>query len=56
VAWSLSLFPLLVARNCRSCKVRETFFLDKWNRKKGAAVRKTFELDTKKRQTRSSRI
>ena len=42
VGW-VPLFPLLVARNCRSCKTRETFFLDKWNRKKGIATRKSFE-------------
>jgi hypothetical protein len=42
VGW-VPLFPLLVARNCRSCKTRETFFLDKWNRKKGIAMRKSFE-------------
>jgi hypothetical protein len=42
VGW-VSLFPLLVARNCRTCKTRETFFLDKWNRKKGTAMRKSFE-------------
>jgi hypothetical protein len=42
VGW-VSLFPLLVVRNCRTCKIRETFFLDKWNRKKGIATRKSFE-------------
>jgi hypothetical protein len=42
VGW-VSLFPLLVARNCQRCKTRETFFLDKWNRKKGIAMRKSFE-------------
>jgi hypothetical protein len=42
VGW-VPLFPLLVARNCRTCKTRETFFLDKWNRKKGTAMRKSFE-------------
>ena len=42
VGW-IPLFPLIVARNCRSCKTRETFFLDKWNRKKGSATRKSFE-------------
>jgi hypothetical protein len=42
VGW-ISLFPLLVARNCRTCKTRETFFLDKWNRKNGIAIRKSFE-------------
>lgn len=42
VGW-IDLFPLLVAKNCRSCKTRETFFLDKWNRKKGIAMRKSFE-------------
>ena len=42
VGW-VPLFPLLVARNCPSCKTRETFFLDKWNRNKGTAMRKSFE-------------
>ena len=42
VGW-VPLFPLLVARNCRSCKTRETFFLDKWNRRNGIATRKSFE-------------
>lgn len=42
VGW-VSLFPLLVARNCPSCKTRETFFLDKWNRKNNTAMRKSFE-------------
>lgn len=41
VGW-VPLFPLVVARNCRSRKTRETFFLDKWNRK-GTALRKSFE-------------
>jgi hypothetical protein len=39
----VALYPLVVARNCQSCKTRETFFLDKWNRKKGIAMRKSFE-------------
>jgi hypothetical protein len=42
VGW-VPLFPLLVARNCPTCKARETFFLDKWNCTKGTAVRKSFE-------------
>jgi hypothetical protein len=42
VRW-IPLFPLVVARNCRSCKTRETFFIDKWNRAKGIAMRKSFE-------------
>jgi len=42
VGW-ISLFPLLVARNCRTCKSRETFFLDKWDRQKNTAMRKSFE-------------
>ncbi len=42
VGW-VPLFPLLVARNCPRCKTRETFFLDKWNRNKGTAMRKSFE-------------
>jgi hypothetical protein len=42
VGW-VPLFPLLVARNCPRCKTRDTFFLDKWNRDKGTAMRKSFE-------------
>jgi hypothetical protein len=42
VGW-VTLFPLLVARNCRTCKSRETFFLDKWDRDRGVAMRKSFE-------------
>jgi uncharacterized repeat protein (TIGR01451 family) len=37
VGW-VPLFPLLVARNCRSCKTRETFFVDKWNRNADLSV------------------
>lgn len=42
VGW-VPLFPLLVAKNCPRCKTRETFFLDKWDRGKGLASRKSFE-------------
>jgi hypothetical protein len=42
VGW-VALFPLLVARNCPSCKTRETFFLDKWDRDAGTSLRKSFE-------------
>jgi len=42
IGW-VTLFPLLVARNCRTCKTRETFFLDKWDRNRGIAMRKSFE-------------
>jgi hypothetical protein len=42
IGW-VTLFPLLVARNCRTCKTRETFFLDKWDRDRGIAMRKSFE-------------
>ena len=42
VGW-VPLFPLLVARNCRTCKSRETFFLDKWSRENRVAMRKSFE-------------
>jgi hypothetical protein len=42
VGW-VPLFPLLVARNCPTCKTRETFFLDKWDRKNNTAMRKSFE-------------
>jgi hypothetical protein len=42
VGW-VPLFPLLVARNCPTCRTRETFFLDKWDRDAGTALRKSFE-------------
>jgi hypothetical protein len=42
VGW-IPLFPLLVAKNCPRCKTRETFFVDKWDRDKGLASRKSFE-------------
>lgn len=42
VGW-VTLFPLLVARNCPACKTRETFFIDKWNRGKATAKLKSFE-------------
>lgn len=54
IGW-VPLFPLLVARTCPTCKTRETFFLDRWNRKRDVAIRVSNE-DTKKRPARWWRI
>ena len=39
----VSLYPFLTVRNCPRCKVRETFFIDKWDLKRKVAYVKSFE-------------
>jgi hypothetical protein len=39
----VQLYPFIVASNCPSCRYRETYFIDRWNDRKGTAVLKSFE-------------
>jgi len=39
----VQLYPFIVASNCPSCRYRETYFIDRWNDRKGMAVLKSFE-------------
>jgi hypothetical protein len=37
------LYPFLIASNCPRCRYRETYFIDRWNDRKGATLMKSFE-------------
>ncbi|MCA1731497.1 MAG: hypothetical protein LC751_19480 [Actinobacteria bacterium] len=37
------LYPFIVASNCPTCRYRETYFLDRWNDRKGTTLMKSFE-------------
>jgi hypothetical protein len=37
------LYPFVVASNCHHCRYRETYFIDRWDDRKGTAVMKSFE-------------
>jgi hypothetical protein len=37
------LYPFIVASNCPTCRYRETYFLDRWNDRKGITLMKSFE-------------
>jgi hypothetical protein len=37
------LYPFVVASNCHHCRYRETYFIDRWNDRKGTVVLKSFE-------------
>jgi len=37
------LYPFIVASNCHHCRYRETYFIDRWNDRKGTAEMKSFE-------------
>ncbi len=39
----IQLYPFIVASNCPSCRYRETYFIDRWNDRKGITVLKSFE-------------
>jgi len=39
----VQLYPFIVASNCPSCRYRETYFIDRWNDRKGMVVLKSFE-------------
>lgn len=39
----VQLYPFVVASNCPHCKYRETYFVDRWNDRKGTVVLKSFE-------------
>jgi hypothetical protein len=39
----VSLHPFIVASNCPHCRYRETYFIDRWNDRKGIALMKSFE-------------
>ncbi|MGH3086154.1 MAG: hypothetical protein ACRDSJ_02400 [Rubrobacteraceae bacterium] len=39
----LSLYPFIIASNCPRCRYRETYFVDRWNDRKGIVVMKSFE-------------
>ncbi|MBA2694212.1 MAG: hypothetical protein H0U65_17240 [Rubrobacter sp.] len=39
----LSLYPFVVVSNCPRCRYRETYFIDRWNDRKGIAAMKSFE-------------
>lgn len=38
-----ALYPLISAQYCASCKARETYFVDRWERSNGSTVLKSFE-------------
>jgi hypothetical protein len=42
IGW-ISLFPIMVAKNCPHCKTRETYFLDKWDRNRNIGFFKSYE-------------
>ncbi len=37
------LYPFVVASNCPHCRYRETYFIDRWDDRKGTVVLKSFE-------------
>ncbi len=37
------LYPFVVASNCPHCRYRETYFVDRWNDRKGTTLMKSFE-------------
>ena len=37
------LHPFVVASNCPNCRYRETYFIDRWNGRKGTVLMKSFE-------------
>jgi hypothetical protein len=39
----VQLYPFMVASNCPHCRYRETYFVDRWNDRKGTVVLKSFE-------------
>jgi len=39
----VSLYPFVAASNCPFCRYRETYFVDRWNDRKGTALMKSFE-------------
>jgi hypothetical protein len=39
----VQLYPFIVASNCPSCRYRETYFIDRWNDRKGTVVLRSFE-------------
>ena len=40
--WS-QLYPFVVAFNCPNCRYRETYFIDRWDDRKGMVTLKSFE-------------
>lgn len=39
----VQLYPFVVASNCPHCRYRETYFIDRWNDRKGTTLMKSFE-------------
>ena len=39
----VQLYPFVVASNCTYCRYRETYFVDRWNDRKGTTLIKSFE-------------
>jgi hypothetical protein len=39
----IQVYPFIVASNCPHCRYRETYFIDRWNDRKGMAILKSFE-------------
>ena len=37
------LYPFIVTLNCSYCKVKETYFIDMWDQRRGTARMKSFE-------------
>ena len=37
------LYPFVVASNCHHCRYRETYFIDRWDDRKGTVLMKSFE-------------
>ena len=37
------LYPFVVASNCPHCRYRETYFIDRWDDRKGTVLMKSFE-------------
>jgi hypothetical protein len=39
----VSLYPFVITMNCAHCKVKETYFIDTWDQRRGTARMKSFE-------------
>jgi len=39
----VQLYPFVVASNCPHCRYRETYFVDRWNDRKGTTLMKSFK-------------
>ena len=39
----IDLYPFVVASNCPYCRYRETYFIDRWDDRKGSVLLKSFE-------------